>query len=184
MKRIYITFLIALFAFSAALAQSKFNVGGGYFGHTLTYPGIILEAEWETNYTEKSSLPIRVDVGVFVHKRYQTGIFTDINYGFRQYFNSGLFLEESIGAGTLIGILSNDATYEVSSAGEVSEISDFSSIDFMPSITLGIGYNVTKNREKANYIWLRSKMYWQLPHKTTSTYNMVIQVGFTHRLSK
>ena len=183
MKYIYITLIIALISITGAQAQSNFNVGAGYFGHTATYPGIVLEAEWESLVSEKASIPLRVDIGMYFHKRYHTGIFADVNYGFRQYFKSGFYLEESIGVGVLTSFLSNDATYEVNDAGEVKGASGFSSIDFMPSITLGLGYNVTKNRDVANYIWLRPKLFWQYPHKTTSTYNIAVQVGYTHTIS-
>lgn len=183
MKRIYILIIIAVAAYSSAIGQSNFNVGAGYFGHTVTYPGFVIEAEWESILTDKASIPLKVDLGTYFHKRYHIGVFADVNYGFRQYFKSGFYLEESIGVGVLMSYLSNDATYEVTDAGEVKETSGFSSVDFMPSITLGLGYNVTKNREVANYIWLRPKLFWQYPHKTTSTYNIALQVGYSHTIS-
>jgi hypothetical protein len=183
MKRTYIVIILIVAGFSSAIGQSKFNIGGGYFGHTASYPGIVIEAEWESIVTEKASIPLRVDLGMYFHKRYHTGVFADVNYGFRQYLKSGFYLEESVGVGVLMSFLSNDATYEVTDAGEVNEISGFSTVDFMPSITLGVGYNVTKNRDVANYVWLRPKLFWQYPHKTTSTYNAAVQVGYTHTLS-
>ena len=183
MKRIYIVIILVVAAFSSAIGQSNFSVGGGYFGHTATYPGVVFEAEWESVLTDKASMPLRVDIGAYFHERYHTGIFADVNYGFRQYFKSGIYLEESVGAGVLVSFLSNDATYEVDDAGEVNETSGFSTVDFMPSITLGVGYNVTKNRDVANYVWFRPKLFWQYPHKTTSTYNFAVQVGYTHTIS-
>ena len=183
MKSIYNILIVVVISVSGASAQSNFNIGAGYFGHTLSYPGVVLEAEWESVLTEKASIPLRVDLGFYFHKRYHTGVFTDVNYGFRQYFKSGFYLEESVGVGVLISFLSNDATYEVTDAREVKEISEFSSIDFMPSITLGIGYNITRNRDVANYLWVRPKLFWQYPHKTTSTYNVAVQVGYTRTLN-
>ena len=183
MKSIYITIIVLITAAYNTYAQSNFNVGAGYFGHTASYPGIVLEAEWETNFTPKASLPLRIDVGFYVHKRYHTGIFADVNYGFRQYFKSGIYLEESIGVGVLAAFLSNDGTYEVSETGELSEVSNFSSVDFMPSITLGIGYNLTKEKERSNIIWVRPKLFWQYPHKTTSTYNGAVQIGYSRTIS-
>ena len=164
-------------------AQSNFNVGAGYFGHTLTYPGLVLEAEWESAFQGKAALPLRVNLGVFNHKRNSTGIFADINYGFRQYFKSGIFLEESIGVGALVSLLNNDATYEVSEAGEITEVSNFAAIDFMPSISLGLGYKFSSGKIGTNAVWLRPKVFWQLPHKSNSTYNAAIQVGFSHTIS-
>ena len=120
---------------------------------------------------------------MFVHKRYSTGIFADVNYGFRQYFKSGIYLEEGIGVGALISLLNNEATYEISSSGEVQKVSNFATVDFMPSITLGIGYKFSSEKIGTNLVWLRPKVFWQYPHKSTSTYNAAVQLGFSHRIS-
>ena len=184
MKNLSLIIIVIFVTAYNSIGQNRFNLGAGYFGNTLTYPGLVLEAEWETNYTGKVSLPLRIDLGFYVHKRYNIGVFTDVNYGFRQYFKSGIYLEESIGVGVLTTFLSNDATYEVNSAGGISETSNFGSVDFMPSVTLGVGYNLTRRSDKTNLIWLRPKIFWQYPHKTTSTYNPGIQVGYTYTLSR
>ena len=163
-------------------AQTNRNIGLGYFGQTVTHPGIVLEVEWEKMYTAEVAIPLRVDLGFFVHPRNHFGLFLDVNYGFRQYFKSGWFLEESIGVGALVSILNSDGAYEVDENGNVKESGNFSTVDFMPSITLGIGYNITHKNGTVNLLWLRPKVYWQLPHKTTSTFSPVLQIGYTRKL--
>jgi hypothetical protein len=167
---------------SLAFSQTRVNVGGGYFGHTLSYPGIVLEAELEKMFSEKASIPVRADLGFYVHPRSQYGLFLDLNAGFRKYFNSGLFVEESIGAGILQAFLNSDDVYEVDDEGVVSEGSVRIPIDFMPSLTLGIGYNLTQGSGQQNLIWMRPKIFWQIPYKTQSAYNFALQVGFTHTI--
>lgn len=182
MKKLYI-FALSLFALSlGATAQTNFNIGGGYFGQTVTYPGLVIEAEVEKMFSENASLPIRVDLGFFVHPRHSYGLFLDLNAGFRRYYKSGIFLEESIGVGVLQSFLHSDGVYSVDDSGEVSEASRAVPVDFMPSLTLGIGYNLTQGSGKQNLIWVRPKIYWQLPHKTESTYTFALQVGFTHTI--
>ncbi len=183
MKKLYILAL-SLFALSlGAKAQTNFNIGAGYFGQTVTYPGLVIEAEVEKMFSENASLPIRADLGFFVHPRHSYGLFLDLNAGFRRYYKSGIFLEESIGVGILQSFLHSDGVYSVDDSGEVSDASRAVPVDFMPSITLGIGYNLTQGSGKQNLIWVRPKLYWQLPHKTESTYNFALQVGFTHTIS-
>lgn len=180
---------IIIFVCTLALAaqsyaqQTLFNVGGGYFGQTLAHPGIVLEFETERVFSEKASMPVRVDLGFYSHPRNHYGLFLDVNYGFRRYFKSGFFLEESIGFGILETFLNSDGTYEVAENGKVSEVSTANPPDFMPSITLGLGYDLTKGSGKRNMIWLRPKLYWQLPQKTSSVYYPAIQVGFTHTIA-
>ena len=182
LKKIFWLSVLIISKFSISFAQTNLNVGGGYFGHTITHPGVVLEFEIEKRYSEKASLPLRVDLGFYSHPRNHYGLFLDFNFGFRQYFKSGLFLEESIGIGILETILNSDGVYEVDQEGTVSKASRFNEPDLMPSITFGIGYNLTKGSEKQNLIWLRPKIFWQYPHKTTSTFNPALQFGFTHQL--
>ena len=183
MKKIYITIIGIFIAVVGVNAQTNLNIGGGYFGQTVTHPGFVLEAELEHMFSENASIPIRLDAGYYVHPRNHTGLFLDLNAGFRRYFNSGLFLEESVGIGVLQSFLHSDAVYKVDDSGIVSEASRVNPAQFMPSLTLGIGYNLTQGSGKQNLIWLRPKLYWQVPHKTLSTYNFAVQVGFTHTIN-
>jgi hypothetical protein len=182
MKTTLITIAILVLYFTATGAQTRFNLGGGYFGQTLTHPGVVLEFEMEHSYSERASLPVRIDLGAYVHPRSHYGLFLDVNAGFRQYFKSGLFVEEGIGAGIFQSWLHSDQVYEVGDDGMINETSRINPSDFMPSLTLGLGYNLTKDSEKRNLIWLRPKVYWQVPYKTTCTYNFAVQLGFTHTL--
>jgi hypothetical protein len=182
MKKQYIICLIILALFSGLQAQINYNLGVGYFGQTLTHPGVVLEAEIEYKYSEVASIPLRLDVGFFVHPRNQTGLFLDLNTGMRRYFKSGLFLEESIGIGILQSFIHSEGVFKVDESGSVTEASRANPVDFMPSLTLGIGYNLTRHSGKQNLIWLRPKVYWQLPHKMKSTYNFALQVGYTHTI--
>jgi len=163
-------------------AQTTQRVGGGYFGHTVTHPGIVLEYELEKHYSEKASTPLRVNLGFYSHPRNHVGLFLDLNYGVRRTFASGLFVEQSIGVGVLETILNGEGVYETGEDGTVGKVSRWNSPDLMPSITLGLGYNLTRHSEKKNLIWIRPKISWQFPHKTTATFHPAVQVGFTHEL--
>jgi len=176
------TLSLALVAESNA-QQNRLNIGGGYFGQTVTYPGLVLEIESERVFSEMATLPIRLDLGFYVHERYNSGIFLDVNFGFRRYFKSGFYLEESVGFGILETFLNSDGTYEVDPDGTVSQASSANPPDFMPSLTLGLGYDLTKTSEKQNMIWIRPKLSWQFPHKTSSQYFAALQIGFTHTIA-
>lgn len=183
MKKLYMSIMGIFMAVAGLEAQTNLNIGGGYFGQTVTYPGMIIEAEMEYMFSEQASLPLRLDLGFYVHPRHSTGLFFDLNAGFRRYFKSGLFLEESVGIGVLETFLQSDAVYTVDDAGNVSEGSRANPLAFMPSVTLGVGYNLTRNSGKQNLVWMRPKLFWQVPHKTISAYNFALQVGFTHTIS-
>ena len=53
MKKLYILALSILAVATGAFAQTNFNIGGGYFGQTVTHPGIVLEAELEQTFSDR-----------------------------------------------------------------------------------------------------------------------------------
>lgn len=183
MKLILLSLIGTICVVNTTFSQSKFNLGAGYFGQTITHPGIVLECSYEKFYSEKVSLPLRLNLGFYSHPRNHNGLFLDINYGFRRHFKNGIFLEESIGIGVLETIINSDGVYEVDDNGNIDDASSFNEPDFSPSLTIGIGYNVTENQNKQNLIWIRPKIYWQIPHKTSSTFNPAIQLGYTYQIS-
>ncbi len=163
-------------------AQTNINLGAGYFGHTISYPGFVVEGELEKIYSEKASLPIRVSLGFYNHQRYHTGLFTDVSTGYRKYLKSGLFFEQSVGIGILQPFLNSDDVFVVDENNDISEGKRRMPLDFTPSVTIGVGYNLSRDSEQQNLIWIRPKIFWQLPHKTLATYNFALQIGFTHTI--
>ena len=181
MKKIIFLFAIVSSA-TLGSAQVRSNVGIGYFGQIISYPGAVLEYELEQQFGETSSLPLRIDLGFYVHPRHSNGFFLDVNYGLRKTYKNGFMIEESIGAGVMATMVNGDGTFEVDDDGMVREASPWNKPDFMPSITLGMGYNFTQKKEKLNMLWVRPKLYWQLPYKTSSVFHPALQVGFTHTI--
>ena len=182
MKRFILINLVLALTISATYAQRNFNVGGGYFGHTLTHPGIVLEAEWEHMYTQGASLPLYVGLGAYLHPRNHYGTFLEAGAGLRQYTHSGFFFEERVGVGVLQTFLHSDGVYEVDDSGQVTEGSRANQPDFMPSVSLGLGYNFSRGEARQNLLWLRPKLYFQMPYKTGANYHLALQLGFTHTL--
>lgn len=170
MKKLIIIIILSLpiLGFS-----QSWTAGAGYFGHTATYPGVVLELDREQNLSQQFTMHARLNLGFYHHKRYNNGVFTDISYGFRVTRPSGLYLEQYVGAGLLQTILSADGVYSIDGNGELVEESKLGNLEFMPSIQLGIGYQVNEDFS----LWLRPKLFWQVPHKTSSLYNVAVMVG-------
>jgi len=178
MKKItIITVIILAFVFTGK-SQNNQKIGAGYYGNMLTYPGLVFEYETEQVFSEKASLPIRADLGFYYHKRFNTGVFANVNIGFRRYMKSGLFLEESIGFGVLTTFLSSDDVFEVDDTGNITEASRYAATDFMPAITLGAGYKM----KSGNLIWIRPQAFWQYPFRNSSLYTFAVQAGFSYTL--
>jgi len=178
MKRIILILVTIAGSHLSARAQSNLNAGIGYFGENMTHPGVVLEFEYEHFTADGFSLPLRADVG-FHHNPDYNAFTLDVHKGFRKYFKTGLFLEQSIGVGIITKSYKSDYWYT----------DDFDSVvahgnqavwGFMPSVTAGAGYNLSKNKGGSDLVWVRPKIYWDLGFRGLELPYWALQIGFTH----
>ena len=106
-------------------AQTKFNVGGGYFGENITYPGVIGEFEYEKFHTDKFSTPLKINIGFYNHPRSHSALFLDLHEGFRRYTkNQRWYIEQSIGIGAMFSFYNEDV-WHVDENGNVLQDSRY-----------------------------------------------------------
>jgi hypothetical protein len=166
---------------SQGRAQSLLNAGIGYFGEGITSPGVVLEIEFEKRFTENFTLPWRGDVGYHTNVDYHA--FTvDIHKGFRKYWRSGLFLEQSLGAGIIAKSFKSDDYWYIDEYQHGVAHGNQLVWGFMPSVTLGAGYNISRDEQKVNLLWIRPKVYWDLGFRGLNLPYFALQVGYTHTL--
>ena len=179
--KVKIYFLVTLLTGFTALcfSQTKLNIGGGYFGEAISHPGLVLEFEFEKFHSESFSLPLRADLGYFTTSDYRV-LFLDFHKGFRKHFQSGLFVEQSIGAGVMSTFYDVESIFYFDKYSNSIRYYKGANLSFMPSVSLGIGYNLTKNSETQNIIWLRPKIYWNLGFRGLHLPYGALQVGFSH----
>ena len=177
-QRIIIAGILFTGLLSGAEAQTLLNAGIGYLGEGITSPGVVLEVELEKRFAENFSLPWRGDVGYYNHPDYHA--FTvDVHKGFRKYWNSGLFVEQSIGAGIITkSFKSGDYWYMDEYAHSIPH-GNHMIWGFMPSVTLGAGYNFSKDNQESSLFWIRPKVYWDLGFRGLNLPYFALQAGYT-----
>ena len=178
MKPIIILLLIAAPWFANAQNQHIHSFGLGYFGEILTHPGLVLEYEIEHPQSDRFSLISKSNLGYYNHARNHQAIFLEGQLGLKRNLNTHWFLENAIGIGVMLPWL-NAPVYKVSDQGEVQESSKSMNPDFMPSFSLGIGYDFNTG-ERKNAVWLRPKIFWQYPYNTLPLPHIAMQIGYTH----
>jgi hypothetical protein len=178
MKKVFLI-LVAIAGIQIQVAaQSRFNGGLGYFGENLSHPGFVLEFEYEKMHTKDFSLPLRGDLGYHSSPDYHA--FTiDIHKGFRKYFSSGLVVEQSAGMGIITKKYKGNYWYNDQYFNSVPH-GNTTVWGFMPSVTAGLGYNFSKNKEGTDLLWIRPKVYWDLGFRGLHLPYFALQVGFTH----
>jgi hypothetical protein len=178
MKRYLIILTFMAGVHLAAFAQTHLNGGIGYYGESVTNPGVILEFEYERYFSEGFSLPLRADIGFHINPEYNAYTI-DIHKGFRKYFKSGLFLEQSLGVGVIAKGYKTDYWYSDEYAHSIPH-GNTTVWGFMPSVTLGAGYNFSKDKEGSDLIWIRPKVYWDLGFRGLYLPYTALQIGYTH----
>ena len=174
-----ITTFICFFLYSLfAVSQTRINAGVGYFGENVSNPGMVPECEYEKMHTYDFSIPIRADFGFHSNPGFNAMTF-DVHTGFRKYFESGLSLEQSIGVGLIAKSFKTDMWFFDDYAFGIPH-GNKTVVGFMPSITIGGGYDIAKEKEGVDLIWIRPKVYWDLGFRPLYLPYWALQIGFTH----
>lgn len=179
MKKILLLLITVTGIHILADAQTRFNAGIGYFGEKVTNPGFVLELESEKFRTDNFSLPLRGDLAYYANPDYHA-FSIDLHKGFRKYFVSGLFVEQSIGVGIIAKSFKEDSYWYTDQYFRSIPHGNSTIWGFMPSVTAGIGYNLARDNEGASLIWIRPKIYWDLGFRGLHLPYAALQVGYTH----
>ena len=173
-------FLLAILSgfIPTASSQSRLNGGIGYYGENVSHPGAVLEIEHEPFFAEGFSLPLRADVGFHINPDYNAYTM-DVHKGFRKYFKTGFFLEQSIGVGVIAKSYKTHYFYMDEYAQSIAH-GNGPVWGFMPSVTAGAGYNLSKGKEGTDLVWIRPKVYWDLGFRALYLPYWALQIGFTH----
>ena len=174
-----ITVILLLITTITVKSQTNINIGAGYYGESLTYPGIVGEIEYEKFHTNKFSTPLKLNIGFYNHPRSHNALFVDLHEGFRRYSkNSRWYYEQSVGFGIMLSFYNEDV-WHIDENDRAAYVSNTANLDYLPSITFGGGFNLTPEKESSNYIWIRPKVSWQFPFNTLALPHIAVQFGYS-----
>ncbi|MCH8902970.1 MAG: hypothetical protein IIA45_03535 [Bacteroidetes bacterium] len=171
--------VFAIIFTSNSYSQILFSGAIGYFGENITSTGFVLEAEYEEFFRKYSSLPLRFDLGYYSGPDYNVALF-DVHKGHRKHYHLGYYFEESAGIGIMLTGYKGGTGVYVDKFGNTLLHGNVAQWSFLPSLTFGIGYNVTKKKKTQNLIWIRPKMYWNLGFRGIKQPYAALQIGYTH----
>ncbi|MCB0637651.1 MAG: hypothetical protein KDC54_13570 [Lewinella sp.] len=181
-SKIIIVFILVTASALPGMAQQHLNAGLGYFGQQVIHPGVVLEMELEKFHSHTFSLPLRANVGYCHTPDYQY-LFFDLHKGLRKYVNSSLFFEQSLGVGVMATDYRENGAWYIDQFNNLLFPRDGLNISFMPSVTLGVGYDLSEDQGARNRIWIRSKIYWNLGLRGMETPFTALMVGYSHTLN-
>lgn len=179
MKRTTLALCSFMLLSSSVMAQKKLNGAAGFQGYGLSPTGYLLEFEYEKYFKEDVSSPLRVDL-IYASSDDYEAVSLDVHKGFRKYFSNGILLEQSIGVGLITTFYNNGSIWYYDDYTNVVLHMNKPHLGFMPSATIGFGYDLTRKSAKSNLVWLRPKVYWNLGFRGLNMPYYAIQIGYTH----
>jgi hypothetical protein len=153
MKKSILTLMAIALLSTSTMAQYKLNLAAGFQGFGFEPTGYLLEFEYEKYYRDDFSAPLRADL-IYAHSKDYEAVSLDIHKGFRKYFSNGLILEQAVGAGIITSFYNSDYIWSYDKYTNVVFHYNKPAIGFTRSVTLGVAYDLTKNAEKSNLIWV------------------------------
>lgn len=186
MKRIQFWLIVLLWSASTQVsAQKTITYGLGYFGETLTHPGVVAFAETEKKISNHWVIPFKADLGFYHHKRSHTALFADLTMGIRHRSESPIYYGAGIGIGGMASWYNSDkGVYRVDDNLNIEKAGNYAGLDLMPSVYLELGYQIQSNEKYASHIWLAPKVFWQYPSNEKAMMHYAIQVGYSITLIK
>ncbi len=157
--------------------DNKIAFTAGYYGETVTHPGINLGIEYYPHQSVRHQMIIAGNIGGYVHPRNNTSLFIRAQWGQRLNFKSGLFLDQFVGLGYLHQFVHGGALYKVEPNGAVVETPNSGQPLIMPSFSLGTGYNFSKNNTHGIKIYFRPEFFWKAPFNGYYLTHFAISTG-------
>lgn len=176
----YIFSFIFLIWYSATSAQEtdcKTRYFVSYYGETVTHPGLNLGIEITPYKSDMYQIVFSANMGAYVHNRNNTSFFVRSQWGQRATFKSGIFIDHFLGFGYLHQFTHGGDVYEVLPNGEIVENSTKGNPKFMPSIALGVGYDLSKKHGHSIAFFLRPELFWKAPFNGYYLTHFAINAG-------
>ncbi|KAA3641565.1 MAG: hypothetical protein DWQ02_00330, partial [Bacteroidetes bacterium] len=106
----------------------------------------------------------------------------ELQKGFKKSFPSGLFVEQYIGIGAVANFYKTDDIWYFDEHAWGYRYAPGANWGIMPSVGLVVGYDLTKNSEKQNLIFIKPDVYWNLGFRPLHLPYSSIQIGYMFNL--
>lgn len=186
MKLTFLVCVILFFALTSAYGQgdslpkTKFTLG--YFGETITHPGLNFGIEYYPFQSNKFQMILAANGGGYVHIRNNSAFFVRGQWGQRITFDSGVFVDEFLGLGYFHQFTHGGDNYEVLPNGAVVKTPNSGSPMIMASLALGTGYDFSKKTKWNVIFFFRPELFWKAPFNGYYLTNIALNTGFIFNL--
>jgi hypothetical protein len=163
--------------------KTKTKLTEGYYGETLTHPGMVFGLEHYVYGNDRYQMILSANVGGYEHPRNNTSLFVRGQWGQRVTFKSSFFVDQFIGLGYLHHFASGGKIYDVLPNGAIVEIANNGRSMIMPSVALGGGYDLAKQTGLNLMIYVRPELFWKAPFNGYYLTHFALNVGLIFKMN-
>lgn len=177
--------ILAALCATASHAADHVSFGLGYFAETATSPGGTVEAGFEPELAGPLTLPLRVQLGGYHHRRNHTGAFAEASVGLRLELGRVLTLGAHVGIGPLLTWhASDDGVFVVGDGGRISQVGNFEGVDYAGSVSPEVSFRIADGERIRHRLFLRGRASWQREVNQRSLLHANVGVGYAIELRR
>lgn len=189
---IIIFILISTFCHAQTKKLESFSVS--YYGEMITHPGLKINVDYPLKEWGKTKVPnkgasfpvtkgffISPSIGLFYHRRYQTGLFFFPEIKYKRQNPKGRFFELGIGAGYLRTFIPN--TFEVNGNSEVNSTHAGSNY-FATNYFFAFGRDLRIKENLPIGYFIKPQLVYVIPNFPNGTTYFILEIGIKYYLKK
>ncbi len=178
-KRLFISIVLLAIAFglkaqsttlNGVLQNNKIGFSAGYLAYKFNHPGFQLGIENYVAETNNYSFISSLSIFYYKQKDLQSAINLNARIGQRYTAGFGLFLETYLGMGVQRTSYI-DKVFEYNSSQSTVMEDKTSKMGITPSISVGLGYDFSKQTDYSVKFYFRPSVYWLYPDKNMVLYS-------------
>jgi len=126
------------------------------------HPGLLLGVEYYYSKNDKNQLFQTLNIGGYLHKGFEHGLFLNTDVGYRHVFPWGIIDDILLGIGYLHTFSDNDV-FKQDNKGRYVKITEYGNPRFIADASVGLGYDFSKKTRLSIQPYLRYQFFIELP---------------------
>lgn len=182
MKKLII--LILLLSFSSYGFSQTWRLGVGMQTHPMLFSGAFAEIEHSKSHNPSFNTVSRLTLGYRIQSEEHQAATLGVHRGFQLQIGKGFYTEQIVGLGIMYSFYSTRYWHENSWYNLIYTGSNARTLDVIPSVSLGLGYQFGEASDQLNQVWIRPKVFWQIPSNNPSNPYFTLQMGYSRSIGK
>lgn len=179
-----LTIILILLLSAKITSGQAWKAGAGIQTHSQPFAGAFLELEYNASQNSSFGVISRLSLGYRNQTEKHNAFTAELTRGFRLNVGGSFYVEQNLGVGVMHSYYKDRYWHENDWHNLFATGAKGRTFDIAPSVSLGIGREFGGVDGKTNNLWVRPKVFWQLPSNNPSNPNFTLQFGYSRNLTQ